>query len=428
MLPQRRSRGQGMGLMLLALQLLSVGFDKIPPTTLSTILANVAIYLKLFRIPWLPTSLGGVCVSIVNVWYRQEWMRVLLAAFYHADDWHLYYNMVSFLWKGLTLERKLGSGYFLYVILVFSILVNGTLLGLNVLLEYLLQDPSYAGSCAVGFSGVVFALKVLSTHFLPPGTQLIMGFIPVPSRIACWVELVVIQLLVPNASFTGHLAGILVGLAFVKGPLRAIMDFFVPTGRGHLFRSYTYHTGSTGHSGNTTGRTGNTSGHHGNTNNYYSNTTGNSNNRNQNHSNPYSDLTGGLSEEAQIQEAIRRSQGNEDRGTDHSYNESVRRERQQQTSDDQSGLSDEEQMAEAIRRSRNEVSAGADNTGGVHLYPTLPSEIVPPPQPSGIAPPPPEPSAPSKTPPEVRKRLNAEELRSRRLKRFEPRFAENRKH
>jgi len=33
------------------------------------------------------------------------------------------------------------------------------------------------------------------------------------------------QILVPNASFTGHLAGILVGLAFTKTPVKAILDW-----------------------------------------------------------------------------------------------------------------------------------------------------------------------------------------------------------
>ena len=68
------------------------------------------------------------------------------------------------------------------------------------------------------FAGVIFALKVVTTYLLPPGTTYIMGFVPVNSRYACWAELLVIQLMVPNASFLGHLAGILVGLAFVKGP------------------------------------------------------------------------------------------------------------------------------------------------------------------------------------------------------------------
>jgi len=33
------------------------------------------------------------------------------------------------------------------------------------------------------------------------------------------------QVLIPNASFSGHLAGILVGLAYVKGPLKAIIEW-----------------------------------------------------------------------------------------------------------------------------------------------------------------------------------------------------------
>ena len=73
-------------------------------------------------------------------------------------------------------------------------------------------------------SGVIFALKVLTTHYTPAGTQYVMGMFPVPSRYACWAELVLIQLLIPRASFTGHLAGILVGLAFVKGPLKDVLD------------------------------------------------------------------------------------------------------------------------------------------------------------------------------------------------------------
>lgn len=73
-------------------------------------------------------------------------------------------------------------------------------------------------------SGVLFALKVLTTTYTPVQNQRIMGLFSVPSRWACWVELVLIQLIVPRASFTGHLAGILVGLAYVKGPLKLLMD------------------------------------------------------------------------------------------------------------------------------------------------------------------------------------------------------------
>jgi rhomboid domain-containing protein 1 len=54
------------------------------------------------------------------------------------------------------------------------------------------------------FTGVIFALKVLTTHYSPPGLHYALGFIPVPSKYIYWVELGIIQLIYPNASFTGN--------------------------------------------------------------------------------------------------------------------------------------------------------------------------------------------------------------------------------
>ena len=41
------------------------------------------------------------------------------------------------------------------------------------------------------------------------------GFFSVPLRLAPWAELIIIQLLVPQASFFGHLSGIVSGLIFI---------------------------------------------------------------------------------------------------------------------------------------------------------------------------------------------------------------------
>ncbi|KAF8385055.1 hypothetical protein PRIPAC_74197 [Pristionchus pacificus] len=71
--------------------------------------------------------------------------------------------------------------------------------------------------------GVIFALKVLSSTYTPEDVWL-MGWLPVPSRYACWAELILIQILSPNASFVGHLAGILAGLLYTMGPLRWIVN------------------------------------------------------------------------------------------------------------------------------------------------------------------------------------------------------------
>jgi len=70
-------------------------------------------------------------------------------------------------------------------------------------------------TCAIGFSAVLFCLKYIwnsspSSH----GYTSIMG-IAVTTRYAAWLELVIIQLLTPNASFTGHLGGILAGVLYI---------------------------------------------------------------------------------------------------------------------------------------------------------------------------------------------------------------------
>jgi rhomboid domain-containing protein 1 len=117
------------------------------------IILQVVIFLRLLdQIKW--PSLAEVCISPLNVYYREDWRRLLLAGFFHADEWHLYYNMVSFLWKGLTLERRFGSFYFAYLLGVFAVLTNVLTVGLSMAAEHLLNDHSYISQCAVGFSGI----------------------------------------------------------------------------------------------------------------------------------------------------------------------------------------------------------------------------------------------------------------------------------
>lgn len=56
------------------------------------------------------------------------------------------------------------------------------------------------------FSGVLFALKVLTTFESGERRQMVHGFL-VPTKWAVWVELLIIHILVPRASFMGHLSG-----------------------------------------------------------------------------------------------------------------------------------------------------------------------------------------------------------------------------
>ena len=60
---------------------------------------------------------------------------------------------------------------------------------------------------------MLFALKVLATEYSEPGTQYAFGVIPVPSKYIFWAELVLIQVVTPNASFVGKCPFIFLGCA-----------------------------------------------------------------------------------------------------------------------------------------------------------------------------------------------------------------------
>ncbi|ESO96657.1 hypothetical protein LOTGIDRAFT_207912 [Lottia gigantea] len=242
-----RRRGTNLGLILLGSQIMNVGVKKIPPVTLALIAGQVAIFLDF--LPQYFYSANAVCMSSYIVWYHKKWERLFLSALYHADDMHLYFNMSSLIWKGTFLEKKFKSIYFAYLVAVFTALTSVTYVGLNLLLENTLEDHSYGMQCAVGFSGVLFALKVLVTHYTPPGLHYALGFIPVPSRYIYWVELILIQLVTPNASFTGHLAGIVVGLFYIKGPLKPIMDSILSPERTGQRSGYSSQSGYSGYRG-----------------------------------------------------------------------------------------------------------------------------------------------------------------------------------
>lgn len=88
------------------------------------------------------------------MYWFSDWRRLLLSPFHHADDWHLYFNMASLLWKGMKLERRLGGAWFFYLLSVFSALTGLVYLLLEALLTQLTGDQSYSMACAVGFSGM----------------------------------------------------------------------------------------------------------------------------------------------------------------------------------------------------------------------------------------------------------------------------------
>lgn len=149
----------------------------------------VQTLLHYVDMPDLYSSLSDVCLlPAAIVAGHRSLSRLLLSGFLHGDDTHLYYNMVSLLWKGYHLEQQNGSVKFAlmvaYLLVAAHILVVALSFGAADALGY----PGLIRQCAVGFSAVLFALKVVLNANSPTFSN--VGGLMLPTKYAAWGELV----------------------------------------------------------------------------------------------------------------------------------------------------------------------------------------------------------------------------------------------
>jgi len=203
-------------LSLLALQVLleygRAGASR-PPVTAALLAANTLIYLR-------PGALHEILPSVARVSFNPQliieygdWMRFFLSPFYHLSESHLFYNMTSLLWKGIQLETSMGSAEFASMVAALLALSQGMTLLMSKGLIFLGDYTAYYDQYAVGFSGVLFAMKVVLNAWSDDFVYL-HGMV-IPAKYAAWAELILIQVFIPGTSFLGHLGGILAGLVYL---------------------------------------------------------------------------------------------------------------------------------------------------------------------------------------------------------------------
>lgn len=128
---------------------------------------------------------------------------------------HLYYNMVSLILKGSYLEPMYKTMNFVILLTILSFGCSTMYIGLSYVLMQLTGDYGYYVQCAIGFSSILFALKVIVICEEYDRIHDVGGLrVPSFGEIAVWVELILIHLLVPQSSFIGHLGGILIGCLY----------------------------------------------------------------------------------------------------------------------------------------------------------------------------------------------------------------------
>ncbi|KAF6254631.1 hypothetical protein COO60DRAFT_1703209 [Scenedesmus sp. NREL 46B-D3] len=218
---QRRRGPADAYMMLLLAQLVQriAQLEYKPPVTLGIVGACFLTFYEEVLPPQLRALIPSVskgCLQPYMIFQNRQWSRLLWAAMLHADEMHLYYNMSSMVYKGVLLERRFGSAKFAALLAELLLLSHGLFVGLAWLAAYYVPEYThlYISNCAVGISAVLFALKVVLNHDAPTYSS-IMGF-RLPTKYMAWAELLLASALNPQASFLGHLAGILAGLLHVR--------------------------------------------------------------------------------------------------------------------------------------------------------------------------------------------------------------------
>jgi rhomboid domain-containing protein 1 len=208
MRPRHGAGGLDMGMLMLAMNVARVGVDNIGPVTMAILGINTALfYIDLSELG-IPTMLQEVCIGANHVWYGHQYARLLWASLFHANSMHLMYNMSSLLLKGRLLEPVMGTAPFAWLVFTFALCTSCLMVIASVLLDSHMPDQHLMNTCAVGFSGVLFALNTILPYVIVhPEQSNVWGF-PIPTKYVTIAELVLISVLVPNASFLGHLCGI----------------------------------------------------------------------------------------------------------------------------------------------------------------------------------------------------------------------------
>lgn len=135
---------------------------------------------------------------------------------------HIGVNMLSTSAISRAVENKLGT-IRLFVSIWWAIILTSTVyISIAYLTSLVFGYDGWMYQHAVGFSGIIFHLSVLESN-LHPGPRSVFGFFSVPSSIYPWVLLVALQIIMPNLSFLGHLAGILTGTLQWHGLLDGLL-------------------------------------------------------------------------------------------------------------------------------------------------------------------------------------------------------------
>ncbi|EPS71204.1 rhomboid protein, partial [Genlisea aurea] len=183
---------------------------------------------------WFYIQKNGIGYSHLGLSYESaveegQYWRIITCAFSHVSVIHLVFNMTALWSLGAVEQLKaigLGMEYYLHYTLLLVILPGLLVLGMYHILVHKYKLEHFRRVIAVGYSCVVFGwMTILSTR--QPSAKLeLFGVLSLPISLAPFESLVFTSIVVPRASFIGHLAGIVVGYAIAWDVIHGMNNYW----------------------------------------------------------------------------------------------------------------------------------------------------------------------------------------------------------
>lgn len=182
---------------------------------------------------WFYIQKKGIGYSHVGLSYEtamegHHW-RIITSSFSHISILHLLFNM-SALWSLGVIEQLkhvgLGVEFYLHYSLVLVVFSGLLVLGLYHILIQKFKIEYFRRVTVVGYSCVVFGLMTVLSNRQPSSKLELFGLLSLPISLAPFESLIFTSIIVPQASFIGHLSGIIVGYAISWGLIHGMNNYW----------------------------------------------------------------------------------------------------------------------------------------------------------------------------------------------------------
>ncbi|XP_010258529.1 PREDICTED: RHOMBOID-like protein 13 [Nelumbo nucifera] len=158
-----------------------------------------------------------------------HYWRIITSAFSHISVLHLVFNM-SALWSLGVVEQLghmgLGVKFYLHYTLILVVLSGVLVLGIYHILIQKFKLDYFRRVTAVGYSCVVFGWMTILAVKQPSSKLDLFGFLSLPISFAPFESLIITSIIVPQASFLGHLSGIIVGYSIAWGLIHGMNNYW----------------------------------------------------------------------------------------------------------------------------------------------------------------------------------------------------------